>query len=126
MVINGREVRFRYTVHAAKRLFELVPGGDFKKLEALLKKTTGESIAVIESLAEIMSEGYENARAFEAAQLGQAYEPRPLTYEEIENLDVTFLSGIAQEVFDEVLAGSKTTVEGEPPKGKKTEKAAGK
>lgn len=119
MIINGREVGFRYTVAAAKEMRRLVPDGNYAKFVESLQADDLDAIITIQELAIVFSEGYEKAKAFEAHQLGQTYEMHPLTMEELDVLDIEIFQELVGELGDTIQRDSVTTVRTEVPKGTK-------
>lgn len=125
MKVNGREVRFKRTIWAQFGVASLCPDNDISKLDAVLKSNFVDGNMAAASFVCIMSEAYEKSKEFEAAQNGKTYEARPLTLDEVMNLEsMEDLQALFKEAVDVWAADAKTSVKGEPPKGKKKIKAA--
>ena len=124
MEINGREIKFKRTIWATLAVGAMCPGKDLQQLDAVLRENFVDGNMASAQFCCIMSEGYERSRAFEASQKGENYEPNPLTMDEIMNLeDMEVFQQLFIEAADAWKKDGKQTVEAEPPKGKKKDRA---
>lgn len=112
MQIYGREVGFRFTVGASAKISDLCPDGDISRLGEVLEGHYGKVARDSASIIAALSEGYEEACAFEAP----GYKPQPLTVEEILTLRVDEFAQLQQAALTAWMEDSKPTVEVEPEK----------
>lgn len=111
MQINGKDITFRLNLRATKRIANLCPNRDISQIDKLFNDD--DFVQLVENIEEIaiaMSLNKENEQ--------------PLTEEDIEDLDVTELSALTDELRDQFRADRGTNVETTPIK-KKGAKASG-
>lgn len=118
MIIHGREIQFLRTVQAACDIADLCPEGDMKHISKLFEGTTKTRITNMAHIIHYLSEGYEEAKAFEE----EGYKPNPITVKEAMLLDEETFNSLFVEATEAYYA-DKQTVEVEPEKKKETEKA---
>lgn len=125
MKINGRDIKFRRTIWATFAVAALCPDNDPSKIDEVLRSNFVDGNMAAASFVCILSEGYERVKQFEAAQMGKTYEMRPLTFDEIMNLeDFETFQNLFLEAVAAWSADGKASVIGEPPKSKKKSKEA--
>nr|DAF89555.1 MAG TPA: hypothetical protein [Siphoviridae sp. ctRSW19] len=112
MQIYGREVGFRFTVGASAKISDLCPDGDISRLGEVLEGHYGKVARDSASIIAALSEGYEEARAFEIP----GYKPQPLTVEEVLTLRMDEFAQLQQAALTAWMEDSKSTVEVEPEK----------
>lgn len=112
MQIYGREVGFRFTVGASAKISDLCPDGDISRLGKVLEGQYGKVARDSASIIAALSEGYEEACAFEAP----GYKPQPLTVEEILSLRMGEFAQLQQAALAAWAEDSRPTVEVEPEK----------
>lgn len=112
MQIYGREVGFRFTVGASAKISDLCPDGDISRLGEVLEGQYGKVARDSASIIAALSEGYEEARAFE----NPGYKPQPLTVEEVLTLRMGEFSQLQQAALTAWAEDSKPTVEVAPEK----------
>lgn len=120
MTIAGREYHLMLTVKARRALRALCPEKDLEKLDDYLTGADSEEHA--SELLIILSNGYEDYKAFWSAQEGKQYDPQPLTAELLENLSMEDHLELQKEALIALRKGFGITVETEEPKeeGKKS------
>ena len=119
MKVYGREINFLRTVEATIKIADLCPEADMENIGKLFDGTYQVSQSTSAAFMAILSEGFENHKAFEEP----GYQPRPLGEKEALSLsteDFNELFGEAVKAF----MGEQPTVETEPVK--KTKKAEDK
>ena len=113
MIIHGREIGLRLTLGAALKIAKLTPHQSIEEIgEVLGAASFAEQLDLIMRFVEAMSQGYEEARAFEEP----GYLKRPLTYDEVQTLDMSDLTVLQHEALAAFYGDSKTEVEVEEPK----------
>ena len=112
MQVHGREVGFRFTVGASAKISDLCPDGDISRLGEVLEGQYGRVARDSAAIIAALSEGYEQARAFEIP----GYEPQPLTVEEVLTLRMDEFAQLQQAALAAWSEDSKPTVEVEPEK----------
>lgn len=112
MQIYGREVGFRFTVGASAKISDLCPDGDITRLGEVLEGQYGQITRDTAAIMVALSEGYEQARSFEAP----GYKPQPLTMEEVLTLRMGEFAQLQQAALTAWAEDSKPTVEVEPEK----------
>jgi hypothetical protein len=112
MQIYGREVGFRFTVGASAKISDLCPDGDITRLGEVLEGQYGQITRDTAAIMVALSEGYEQARSFEAP----SYKPQPLTMEEVLTLRMGEFAQLQQAALTAWAEDSKPTVEVEPEK----------
>lgn len=121
MKVYGREINFLRTVEATIKIADLCPEADMENIGKLFDGTYQVSQTTSASFMAILSEGFENHKAFEEPD----YKPNPLRKEEALSLSTEDFN----ELFGEAVAafmGEKPTVEADPEPVKKTKKAEDK
>ena len=103
MEINGKEVTFRMNIRAAKRIAALCPGRDLTKIDTLFAQD--DLVKFLENLTEIA-----------IAMSMNSSNDTPLTAEEVEELDITDMNNIAQELRNNFVRDRETVVETTPTK----------
>ena len=127
MEINGRQVHFKRTIWATNAIMEMCPGGDLNRFGELFDGSTSEQIISMAGFIVVLSQGYEQARAFEAKRNGEEYTPDPLTLDELMSLeDMRIFEELQSEAVKAWVKDAETTVESEPVKTKKKGKTTGK
>lgn len=122
MLIHGREVHFSLTVGATKKISRLCPENDIKNIGLIFEaKNTDKIIDTIAELSAAMSEGYEKQQKYS----NSAYEPNPLTQDEVLTLTISELTALQEELMKEIGIGMEVSVEAEPEKGGKLGKKNG-
>lgn len=106
MLIHGKERKFKLTVGASARVSEFCPDGDIARLDDALKGSYAITMRNIAEIIAALSEGYENARAYEE----EGYKPSPLTVDEILTLSMPELSALQSEALATFNADSQTSV----------------
>lgn len=120
MEINGREITFKRTIWATFAVAALCPDNDPSKLDEVLRANFVDGNMAAASFVCLLSEGSERYKEFEAARRGETYEMRPLTFDEVMNLeDFDTFQSLFIEAVEAWRADAKPTVEGEAPKLKK-------
>lgn len=112
MQIYGREVGFRFTVGASAKISDLCPDGDISRLGEVLEGQYGKVARDSASIIAALSEGYEEACAFEIP----GYKPQPLTVKEVLTLRMDEFAQLQQAALTAWMEDSKPTVEVEPEK----------
>lgn len=112
MQIYGREVGFRFTVGASAKISDLCPDGDISRLGEVLEGQYGKVARDSASIIAALSEGYEEALAFE----NPGYKPQPLTVGEVLTLRMDEFAQLQQAALTAWMEDSKPTVEVEPEK----------
>lgn len=112
MQVHGREVGFRFTVGASAKISDLCPDGDISRLGEVLEGQYGKVARDSAAIVAALSEGYEQARAYEAP----GYKPAPLTVDEVMTLRVDEFNALQQAALAAWTEDSKPTVEVEPEK----------
>lgn len=118
MKVYGREINFLRTVEATIKIADMCPDSDIANADKLFDGTYQVSQSTAASFMAILSEGFENHKAFEEP----GYQARPLGEKEALSLSTEEFN----ELFGEAVmaySGEKPTVETEV---KKTKKAEGK
>lgn len=116
MKVYGREINFLRTVEATIKIADLCPDNDIDNIGKLFDGTYQVSQSTSAEFMAIMSECYENRKAFEEP----GYQARPLGAKEALSLTTEEFN----ELFGEAVkayAGEKPTVETEVKKTKKAE-----
>lgn len=119
MLIEGKEYKFRFSVKAWRGFKDLLPDGDLGHFYEMTQRDPFGALDVLEKIAVLLSTEYERKKAKDAHDLGQTYEMHPLTVDIIEDMEVEDLAALSDEIYAVINADSKTTVEGEAPKGQK-------
>ena len=125
MNIRGREYGMLLTVKARGELRALCPGEDINNLGEYLSGP--EELEHTTKIILLLSQGYEDYRAYWDAQEGKTYDPHPLTEELIEHLSMEEHMELQRAAMDALTKGFGITVETEEPKegkGKKAKAAA--
>lgn len=118
MEIYGIKVEFARTVKSNAMLAELCPDHDIKRFGDLM---SGNAYWInIPKVMEIMQHGAEDKKRFEAAQMGQTYEPKYLTAEHFSYLDAFQLNQLSNECYEAFVGDGRQTVETKEKAGKKT------
>lgn len=112
MQIYGREVGFRFTVGASAKISDLCPDGDITRLGEVLEGQYGQVTRDTAAIMAALSEGYEQARSFEAP----GHKPDPLTVDELFSLRPSEFNALQQAALAAWTEDSKPTVEVEPEK----------
>lgn len=112
MQVHGREVGFRFTVGASAKISDLCPDGDISRLGEVLEGQYGRVARDSAAIIAALSEGYEQARAFEIP----GYKPQPLTVEEVLTLRMDEFAKLQLAALTAWMEDSKPTVEVEPEK----------
>lgn len=112
MQVHGREVGFRFTVGASAKISDLCPDGDISRLGEVLAGQYGKVARDTAAVVAALSEGYEQALAFEAP----GHKPQPLTVEEIMTLRMSEFTELQAAALAAWSEDSKPTVEVEPAK----------
>ena len=124
MELNGREVHFRRTIWATNAVMQMCPDSDISKFGDLLNGTAPDQILTMAAFLTILSEGYEQAKEFEERRKGNTYTKDPITMDEIMALeDMDVFNQLQTEAVGAWIADAKQTVESQPPKSKKKQKA---
>lgn len=107
MQINGREVTFRLNIRATKRIANLCPNRDISQIDKLFNDNDfANLIENIEEIAIAMSLNKENKK--------------PLTAEELEDMDISELTVLTDELRTRFGIDRGTNVETKPIKKKGT------
>ena len=112
MQIYGREVGFRFTVGASAKISDLCPDGDISRLGEVLEGQYGKVARDSASIIAALSEGYEEAWAFE----NPGYTPQPRTVEVVLTLRMDEFAQLQKASLTAWAEDSKPTVEVEPEK----------
>lgn len=112
MLIHGKERKFKLTVGASARVSEFCPDGDITRLDDALKGSYANTMRNIAEIIAALSEGYENAKAYEE----DGYKPCPLTVPEILTLSMPELSALQSEALSAFNADAQPSVELAPSK----------
>lgn len=112
MLIHGKERKFKLTVGASARVSEFCPDGDITRIADALKGSYATTMHNIAEIIAALSEGYENARAYEE----EGYTPCPLTTPEILTLSMAELSALQNEALSAFSADAQTSVDLAPSK----------
>lgn len=114
--VNGREVKFKYSVGSCIELARLCPEGDIANLMAYLNDSeAGRRAENRMRFVCILSLMGEKAAAFEAP----GYKPTPLTYDEVASLTLEEFAEIFNAAIDAYGRDTHRTVRAIP--SKKTE-----
>ena len=118
MEIYGIKVEFARTVKSNAVLAEICPDHDIKRFGEMV---SGSAYWInIPKVLEIMQNGAEDKKKFDAAQMGQTYEPQYLTEEQFSYLDAFQLNELSNECWEAFVGDGKQTVESKEKAGKKT------
>lgn len=112
MLVHGKERKFKLTVGASARVSEFCPDGDIARLEDALKGSYATTMHNIAEMIAALSEGYENARAYEE----EGYKPCPLTAPEVLTLSMAELSALQSEALSAFNTDAQTSVDLAPSK----------
>lgn len=118
MEIYGIKVEFARTVKSNAELAQICPDHDIKRFNELV--SGGAYWLNIAKVMEIMQHGAEDKKKFEAAQMGQTYEPQYLTAEHFSYLDAFQLNELSNECWEAFVGDGKQTIESKEKPGKKT------
>jgi hypothetical protein len=118
MEIYGIKVEFARTVKSNAALAEICPDHDIKRFGEMV---SGNAYWInIPKIMEIMQNGAEDKKKFDAAQMGQTYEPQYLTEEQFSYLDAFQLNVLSNECWEAFVGDGKQTVDSKEKAGKKT------
>jgi hypothetical protein len=118
MEIYGIKVEFARTVKSNAALAEICPDHDIKRFGEMV---SGNAYWInIPKIMEIMQNGAEDKKKFDAAQMGQTYEPQYLTEEQFSYLDAFQLNELSNECWEAFVGDGKQTVDSKEKAGKKT------
>jgi hypothetical protein len=118
MEIYGINVEFARTVKSNAALAEICPDHDIKRFGEMV---SGNAYWInIPKVMEIMQNGAEDKKKFDAAQMGQTYEPQYLTEEQFSYLDAFQLNELSNECWEAFVGDGKQTVDSKEKAGKKT------
>jgi len=99
-------------------LAEICPDHDIKRFGEMV---SGNAYWInIPKVMEIMQNGAEDKKKFDAAQMGQTYEPQYLTEEQFSYLDAFQLNELSNECWEAFVGDGKQTVDSKEKAGKKT------
>ena len=125
MKLNGREINFKRTIWATIAASTMCPDNDINRLDEVLRANFADGNMAAAQFICIMSEAYEKAKAYEMSQTGESYEQKPVTMDELMNLeDFDQFQKLFIDAADAWKKDARQTVETEPVKGKKKSKAA--
>lgn len=121
MKIGKKDYDLLLTVKARRELRALCPEEDIKKLDEYL--TGPDDFEHITQIILLLSRGYEEYKAYWAAQEGQTYEKHPITEELLDNLSMEEHTELQKEAVEALRKGFGITVETEEPKDGKRKNA---
>lgn len=123
MNVNGREIGVRRTVLANCKLTEAAPDRDIRRFFTELIASHDYVVAqkAAAQLIAALNEGYEQYLHF----VDPEHKPVPVNAETLLSLDEATFNALYQEALKAYTEDGKTTVEVDPPKGKKTVKKRG-
>ena len=113
MIVNGREVRFAYNMRAAKMIVDIAPERDLSRLGESLNGTWGN---VIENQARFI---IAMSTAYCMSSDHRAEEARPITMDELMDLDQDTFLALVTEAMQAMQAGGETHVRTKPAPRKK-------
>lgn len=124
MELNGRTVHFKRTIWATNAIMQMCPGKKLERFSELFNGDDADQILTMSAFITIMSEGYEQAKEFEASRKGQTYTKDPVTMDEIMALeDMDVFTQLQTEAVAAWVEDGKQTVESQPPKSSKKKQA---
>lgn len=107
MLIYGKERHFKLTVGAMAKIARMCPDGQLKQLEKIFSGgSDADNMERAAQLIAAMSEGYEEAAAFEGAP-----EQNPLSIREILSLSPDQMALLQREAMAAFREGQKTEIE---------------
>lgn len=112
MKIHGKERNFLLTVGAASEIAKFCPDKDIGRIGEVFSDNYVESIDVIIKMIRILSNGYEQNKAYET----DGYVPDPITEEELMALPMGDLMLLQADALAQFKADSTPEVELEEPK----------
>lgn len=128
MKINGKEIRFKYTVRAQLAIAALCPEKKWKNLQQLFddSQTDEERANNLYQVGRIMNNNYEQAKRKERGEPVELSADYSLfTFDDYLDLTAAEEAEYEAELVRAINGGSERSVEAAPPKGKKNEKDQG-
>lgn len=116
-----REYGFLFCVGAEQELARLCPGGDLARIKDVFSAPGAEALDFGAELICILSRWYEKARRFE---LGESYEPAPLTKDEVLLLPLPVFKALQTEALQAIVRDQQQTVEAEAEKKRSSPKSS--
>lgn len=107
MLINGKDITFHLNIRASKRIAALCPGRDITHIDEIFNRT--DFVEFMDNMVELAV----------AMSLNKDNE-QPLTADDLEELDITELNNLVEELQRQFRADKQTTVETQPIKKKDT------
>ena len=115
MFLNGRDVKFKFTVGASFEIADLCPEGKIENIEKLWQGTYRENAENEIQFMIALNKGYIDAQKF----IDPKFADKPLTKEELLYLDNNEYQKLSQEALAAYLGDSKRKVDTAPVKSKK-------
>ena len=122
ITVKDVEYDLELTVGSFAEISEVCPGGDFSRIDELLKMPSGKAMLAVAKMIAAMSKGAEEKKKFE----DPAYSPRFLTYQEMVNLPLLEFQPL-QAKFSGIISNclKEQKIKTEPSKKKEKMEAAG-
>lgn len=119
MIINGKEIKLRYSVRARLRIAKLCPGGKFENIGDLFGGSDEDSITALVNVGKLLNSEYErNARRERGETIEEDADYSVFEVDDVFDLPYETLSELESLITQTIIGDSKTTVESKPGKKK--------